>query len=145
MWESRRDFQRVWEGWEAGFLAFHAFHTLSFPWPAFRPGDAEFTATSTRAMGRTSKEMLVVIVVDECFGDFALIELTNGLVNTDIPLGNFTVRQIPARISRTPRPSLSRNSVRKVAPSAYPTSAAICSTSCSSRLSSDCACSTRKS
>ncbi len=36
MWESRRDFQRVWEEWEAGFLAFHAFHTLSFPWPAFR-------------------------------------------------------------------------------------------------------------
>ena len=36
MWESRRDFQRVWEGWEAGFMAFHAFHTLSFPWPAFR-------------------------------------------------------------------------------------------------------------
>jgi hypothetical protein len=24
----------VWEGWKAGFLAFHAFHTLSFPWPA---------------------------------------------------------------------------------------------------------------
>jgi hypothetical protein len=24
----------VWEGWEAGFMAFHAFHTLSFPWPA---------------------------------------------------------------------------------------------------------------
>lgn len=37
MWESRRDFQRVWEGWEAGFMAFHAFHTLSFPWPAFSP------------------------------------------------------------------------------------------------------------
>jgi uncharacterized membrane protein YagU involved in acid resistance len=37
MWESRRDFQRVWEGWEAGFMAFHAFHTLSFPWPALRP------------------------------------------------------------------------------------------------------------
>src|SRR5271170_4766156 len=29
MWESRRDFQRVWEGWEAGIMAFHAFHTLS--------------------------------------------------------------------------------------------------------------------
>jgi uncharacterized iron-regulated membrane protein len=29
MWESRRDFHRVWEGWEAGFMAFHAFHTLS--------------------------------------------------------------------------------------------------------------------
>jgi hypothetical protein len=26
----------VWEEWEAGFMAFHAFHTLSFPWPAFR-------------------------------------------------------------------------------------------------------------
>ena len=38
MWESRRDFQRVWEGWEAGIMAFHAFHTLSFPWPAFSPG-----------------------------------------------------------------------------------------------------------
>src|SRR5882757_1206298 len=37
MWESRRDFQRVWKGWEAGFMAFRAFHTLSFPWPAFRP------------------------------------------------------------------------------------------------------------
>jgi hypothetical protein len=34
MWESRTDFQRVWEGWEAGFIAFHAFHTLAFPWPA---------------------------------------------------------------------------------------------------------------
>ena len=37
MWESRRDFQGVWEGWEAGLMAFHAFHTLSFPWSAFRP------------------------------------------------------------------------------------------------------------
>jgi hypothetical protein len=73
MWESRRDFQRVWEGWEAGFLAFHAFHTLSFPWPAFRPGDAGFTATSTSAMSRTGKEVFVLIVVDECFGDFAPI------------------------------------------------------------------------
>jgi len=38
MWESRKDFQRVWEGWEAGFMAFHAFHTLAFPWPVL-PGD----------------------------------------------------------------------------------------------------------
>jgi hypothetical protein len=35
MWESPRDFQRVWEGWKAGTMAFHAFHALSFPWPAF--------------------------------------------------------------------------------------------------------------
>ena len=27
MWESRRDFQGVWEGWKAGFMAFQAFHT----------------------------------------------------------------------------------------------------------------------
>jgi len=35
MWESRRDFQRVWEAWEAGSMAFHASHTLSFPWSVF--------------------------------------------------------------------------------------------------------------
>lgn len=35
MWQSRRDFQRAWEEWEAGCLAFHTFHALSFPWPAF--------------------------------------------------------------------------------------------------------------
>jgi hypothetical protein len=69
MWESRRDFQRVWKGWEAGFLAFHAFHALLFPWPAFRPGDAGFTASSTSAMGRTHSDVFVVIVVDKCLGD----------------------------------------------------------------------------
>ncbi len=77
MWESRRDFQRVWEGWEAGFLAFHAFLTLSFPWPAFRRGDAGFTATATSAMGRARKKVFVAIVVDECFGDLAEFEATN--------------------------------------------------------------------
>ena len=35
MWESRRDFQGVWEGWKAGFMAFHAFHTPAFPWLVF--------------------------------------------------------------------------------------------------------------
>ncbi len=64
----------MWEGWKAGFSAFHAFHTLSFPWPAFRPGDAGFAATSSSAIGRTHKEVFVVIVVDESFDDFALIE-----------------------------------------------------------------------
>ena len=73
MWESRRDFQRVWEGWKAGFMAFHAFHTLSFPWPAFRPGGSGFTATSTSAISRTGKELFVVIVLDEYFGDYASI------------------------------------------------------------------------
>ena len=29
MWEPRRDFQGVWEGWKAGFMAFHA---PAFPW-----------------------------------------------------------------------------------------------------------------
>jgi hypothetical protein len=37
MWESRRDSQRAWEGWEAGIMALQAFHTLAFPWSAFRP------------------------------------------------------------------------------------------------------------
>ena len=35
----------------------------------FAQGDARISATSTRAMGRTRKDVFVVIVVDECFGD----------------------------------------------------------------------------
>jgi hypothetical protein len=31
----------VWEAWKAGFMAFHAFHTLSFPWPASSVGSEE--------------------------------------------------------------------------------------------------------
>ena len=39
MWESGRDFQRVWEGWEAGFMAFMLsilchFHGLLFAFHA---------------------------------------------------------------------------------------------------------------
>jgi hypothetical protein len=76
MWESRRDFQRVWEGWEAGIMAFHAFHTLSFPWPAFRPAmlnkpicrhPAQCAAPATRRSSYWS-------FVNECIGDNALIE-----------------------------------------------------------------------
>src|ERR1700722_1339317 len=46
MWESRRDFQGVWEGWKAGILAFHAFHTLSFPWPVL---ETRFTSSQFAA------------------------------------------------------------------------------------------------
>jgi hypothetical protein len=73
MWESRRDFQRVWEGWEAGFLAFLLSISV-IVCRAFRPGDAGFRATSTSAMGRTRKEVFVVIVVNECFCDLASSE-----------------------------------------------------------------------
>ena len=79
MWESQRDFHRVWEGWKASFMAFHAFHTLSFPWSAseaksefevaeipfsehsgihlYEPydeelGNSRFDDTSTTAVGR---------------------------------------------------------------------------------------------
>jgi hypothetical protein len=74
MWESRRDFQRVWEGWEAGFMAFQAFHTLSFPWPASRPGATGLAALSTSAMDSARKEVFVVIV--------KMNALTNGCWNT---------------------------------------------------------------
>ena len=104
MWESRWDFQRV---WEAGFLAFHAFHTLSFPWPAFRPGDARFSATSTSAMGRTRKEVFVVIVVDECFGDYASFQNPCCLMR-----GRFTVSEYCSKqsgsVSRAFRPRIRR-------------------------------------
>jgi len=47
----------VWEGWEAGFMAFHAFHTLSFPWPVL-PGDLDARATPPNPMRRTRHERL---------------------------------------------------------------------------------------
>jgi hypothetical protein len=40
MWQSRRDCQGVWEGWNAGFLVFL---TLSFLWPALEKRNLEFT------------------------------------------------------------------------------------------------------
>jgi len=49
MWESRRDSQRLWGRWKAGFLAFHAFHNLSFPWPAL---GTRFTKSQFAAKGR---------------------------------------------------------------------------------------------
>jgi hypothetical protein len=41
----------MWEGWEAGIMAFNAFHTLSFPWPAFRSAmlDKPYAATQRNA------------------------------------------------------------------------------------------------
>ena len=60
MWESRRDFQRVWEGWKAGFMAFHAFHTLSFPWPVL-PRSVAKLATRIGPVLRPCHEMLIVI------------------------------------------------------------------------------------
>ena len=32
----------MWEGWKAGFLAFHPFHTPSFPWPVAITAKARF-------------------------------------------------------------------------------------------------------
>jgi hypothetical protein len=35
MWESRWDFQGVWEERKTGLLAFHSFHAPAFPWLVF--------------------------------------------------------------------------------------------------------------
>ena len=74
MWESRRDFQRVWEGWEAGFMAFHAFHTLSFPWPAFRPESWIYRYATPAQCAAPATKRLSLSVVDECIGDYALLD-----------------------------------------------------------------------
>ena len=66
----------MWEEWEAGIMAFHAFHTLSFPWPAFSPVDAGFTPTSASVMGSTRKDVFVVIAFDEYIRDSVLIVIT---------------------------------------------------------------------
>ena len=45
------------EGWEAGFMAFH---TLSFPWPAFRTANAGLTdMPPPGGICRTRHEMLI--------------------------------------------------------------------------------------
>jgi len=63
MWESRRDFQRVWKGWEAGLMAFHAFHTLSFPRPAYTVRNQGFEANHRRqpAFGLAARHELFII------------------------------------------------------------------------------------
>jgi hypothetical protein len=50
MWESRRDFQEEWEGWKAGFMAFHAFHSSAFPTLAvLHEVNAEYDQLTTKA------------------------------------------------------------------------------------------------
>jgi hypothetical protein len=61
MWESRRDFQRVWEGWEAGFMAFHPSHTLSLPRPAYRWIDRNASNRHARVL----QEPLIVLGFNE--------------------------------------------------------------------------------
>jgi hypothetical protein len=97
MWESRRDFQRVWEGWEAGFMAFHAFHTLSFPWPAFR-ATSWLISYATCAISPTGHEMLVVTDVNECIGDDASVETTCGKWRTSA----HSIRNASTDLSATP-------------------------------------------
>jgi hypothetical protein len=43
----------VGRGWKAGFMAFHAFHNLSFPWPDLA-GDLEKSATPPSPIRRTT-------------------------------------------------------------------------------------------
>ena len=75
MWESRRDFQRVWERWEAGFLAFHAFHTLFISMACFLARATLGLQLHRPAQWAVlSQEVFVVLVVDECFGDDLLVD-----------------------------------------------------------------------
>jgi hypothetical protein len=82
MWESQRDFQRVGEGWKAGFLAFHAFHTLSFPWPALKARIAKSPRRSAFGNRNRLSEMppirpdaWSIAIAGECIRDLALIHI----------------------------------------------------------------------
>jgi hypothetical protein len=66
MWESRRDFQRVWEGWKAGFMAFHAFHTLSFPRPVLSQLSVDWPQTQSGLISITDRPHPRVTVADNC-------------------------------------------------------------------------------
>jgi hypothetical protein len=60
----------VWEGWKAGFLAFHAFHTLSFPWPALETRVAQSNpAKAVLSAGTACPNRL-----DERIGENTLID-----------------------------------------------------------------------
>jgi hypothetical protein len=81
----RRDFQGVWEGWKAGFLAFHPFHTLSFPRPAL---EARFTKSQSPRRPfenrnhlsevPTIRQLALISFVDEWLGDLAKIDNRSG-------------------------------------------------------------------
>jgi hypothetical protein len=50
------DFRRSGDGWKAGFMSFHAFHTLSFPWPALGAGsECEVAECMVRRLTATQK------------------------------------------------------------------------------------------
>jgi hypothetical protein len=66
MWQSRRDFQRVWEGWKAGLMAFHAFHTLSFPWSASEVRIGLEIADKAGFSGITNKAGKMTLISAEC-------------------------------------------------------------------------------
>jgi hypothetical protein len=65
----------MWEGWEAGFMAFHAFHTLSFPWFAFRPARQDRPRSHLAQCAAPATKCLSLSVVNERIGDFALNEI----------------------------------------------------------------------
>jgi hypothetical protein len=44
---------------EAGFMAFHAFHTVSFPWPVFRTAMLDNQFAAGQSMRSTRHEMLI--------------------------------------------------------------------------------------
>jgi hypothetical protein len=73
MWESQRDFQKVWEGWEAGFLAFQAFqafqafHTLSFPWPTLETCIRKSKLPITPFCGHSRSNTWSALLTRECF------------------------------------------------------------------------------
>lgn len=67
----------MWEGWEAGIMAFHAFHTLSFPWPAFSDGKLDklicrYQSDVPRPPPAAHRDSLLV---NECIGDYAQTEV----------------------------------------------------------------------
>jgi len=53
-------FDGVWEAWKAGFMAFHAFHTLSFPWPALGAGSECEVAENPGGLNRSMQHWLAV-------------------------------------------------------------------------------------
>ena len=115
MWESRRDFQRVLEGWEAGFMAFHAFHTLPFPWPALRCVGYSFWATH-----RPKPELFYIEFSYLGSPEKDFVEPISDLLETDVLKAEYIAdedpflmpRDVPAVIDSSSQKSLGVDELR---------------------------------
>ena len=90
MWESRRDFQEEWEGWETGFMVFHAFHSSSFPTLALSAEAGPKSHVTNIELAELQRgevdvvEVLFDLLQSDVFSEKDLADEDTALVPTDV-------------------------------------------------------------